>query len=65
MQTYVSPTLFLLWLASPSPDVCLQYQKKTPLIYAAEKGHLIVVKALLEAGADVNARDKVCLFRIR
>ena len=33
---------------------------KTALIMAAEDGHLEVVKALIEAGADVNLRDRVC-----
>jgi ankyrin repeat protein len=29
----------------------------TPLMYAAEGGHLKVMECLLEAGADINARD--------
>lgn len=32
---------------------------RTPLSHAAEKGHLDVVTLLVEAGADLNAVDKV------
>jgi ankyrin repeat protein len=31
----------------------------TAIISAAEKGHLDTVKALIEAGADVHAKDEV------
>ena len=30
----------------------------TPLHYAAEGGHLEIIKALIDAGADVNAADE-------
>ena len=33
---------------------------KTALMMAAEGGHLEVVKALIEAGADVNLHHSVC-----
>ena len=32
----------------------------TALMMAAQGGHLEVVKALIEAGADVKLRDEVC-----
>ena len=50
------------FLASPSHMLCLQDKN---LIKAAEKGHLADVKELLKAGANVDARDKVCLCRIK
>ncbi|AFY89462.1 ankyrin repeat domain-containing protein [Chroococcidiopsis thermalis] len=31
---------------------------KTPLHHASQKGHIAVIKLLLEAGADVNAHDE-------
>ena len=55
------PTPFL---ASPSHMMCLQHDD---LIVAAKMGNLTDVKALLEAGADVNAvnaADNVCVLRI-
>ena len=45
--------------------VCVYYQiGQTPLIAASKDGHLEVVKYLKEAGADINAKDKVsmCVF---
>ena len=33
---------------------------QTALMVAVRGGHLEVVKALIEAGADVNLIDKVC-----
>ena len=34
---------------------------KTPILYAAWKGHHEVVGLLLEAKADLNLQEKVCL----
>ncbi len=34
-------------------------RRNTPMHWAAERGHLSVVKALLRAGADVTAVDRV------
>ena len=34
---------------------------RTPLIQAIAGGHLEVVKTLVYSGADVNAKDKVCV----
>ena len=41
---------------------CVLQSKTTPLIYAAQRGHSTVVDALVKAGADVNAADKVCVL---
>ena len=38
--------------------------KLTALMMAAQNGHLEVVKALIEAGADVNVIVKVCYLVI-
>ena len=41
------------------PDVFMDLQLKgTPLHYASEQGHVPVVMALLDRGADVGARNK-------
>ena len=34
--------------------------EQTAVMMAAQVGHVKVVKALIEAGADVNLRTKVC-----
>ena len=34
--------------------------EQTTLMMAAQGGHVEVVKALIEAGADVNLRKRVC-----
>lgn len=36
---------------------CLKATKKTPLCIASEKGHVEVVRALLDAGATVNQAE--------
>lgn len=33
----------------------------TPLMWAAGRGHVAIVRLLLENGAKVNAGDKVCI----
>ena len=33
----------------------------TALVMAADRGHVVVVQALLKAGADINIHDKVCV----
>ena len=39
-------------------------QQGTPLRYAAFSGHAEVVEALIEAGADIHARDVSILAEI-
>ncbi|KAH6874188.1 ankyrin repeat-containing domain protein, partial [Thelonectria olida] len=34
------------------------YEGRTPLLWAAEKGHEVLVKLLLQYGADVNMMDQ-------
>ena len=36
---------------------------RSPLIEACIQGHLILVKLLLERGADYNLQDVVCMYR--
>ena len=56
--------LFLLWLLSRFPGLCLQ-EKRTALDWAAEKGHLAVVEVLEEAALaakEVSARVRLVSF---
>jgi ankyrin repeat protein len=46
------------WLLQAGADKeALDHEEKTPLMRAAEEGHLETVRVLLEAGADVYAGD--------
>lgn len=45
-------------LMASNCDVLLQIQR-TPLMLAAENGHVFVVEYLVERGANINARNKV------
>jgi hypothetical protein len=46
-------------ILGPHPDAAAARDADgaTPLHYAAESGHREIVRALLDAGADINARD--------
>lgn len=43
-----------------SPNICLESDRRKPpaLVFAARMGSLTVLNVLLQAGADINARDK-------
>ena len=43
----------------PSTSLQLAQAQNTPLLFAAQRGHAIVARLLLDAGADVDARDEV------
>ena len=51
----------VMTLVLHEPKFCLLidlfFSQKTPLIWAAYKGHTDVCRLLLENAADVNARD--------
>lgn len=40
---------------------CLEQEEETALHVASARGHLECVRCLLDAGADANLRNKVCL----
>ena len=42
-----------------SPSPCTSQNGKTALMHAAEEGQTACVTALLDGGAEVNAKDKV------
>ena len=48
----------LTWARAPQKGI-------TSLMFAAINGHAPVVKLLLDAGADKNAKDKVREMRVR
>jgi ankyrin repeat protein len=50
-------TLEAILMPAPSSTFIINYHKKTPLIWAAEQGHIAVVQHLLSVGAEVNASD--------
>ena len=35
-------------------------ERKTALFHAVEKGHILIVKELLDAGANTETTNKVC-----
>ena len=39
----------------------MQWDERTALMLASDGGHLDVVRELLEAQADVNVQDEVCI----
>jgi ankyrin repeat protein len=43
--------------------VCIYQYEKTPLHWAAEKGHGKIVEALVEAKADLCAQDTVSVSK--
>jgi ankyrin repeat protein len=53
----------LLLRAGHSPDAVEKYTGRTPLMYAAEQGHLTVVQTLISGKANVNARIEAKTFR--
>ena len=48
----------------PCDSVNLIQVGKTPLICASLKGHLAIVKLLLEKGANVNICDEVIMYLV-
>ncbi len=51
--------IFFSLTQKANPPHPFQQNGDTALIRAAEYGHLAVVQALLEAGADINIQNKV------
>jgi hypothetical protein len=59
----VIPKLLEIFVRTDSqPPVSCQLSQyaRTPLHYAAEGGHTEVVSLLLDKGANIEAKDKVC-----
>lgn len=48
-------------LIAHGADVDIWAESGTPLIFAVVQGHFAVAQALIDAGADVNVSDLVCL----
>jgi hypothetical protein len=56
-RTPSSPSIYII------QSLLILYQSGlTPLHYAVLKGHEKIVSLFLEAGADIEAVDKVCTF---
>lgn len=49
----------LLLKHGANPNATETALNTTPLHWASYKGHITIIEMLLQAGADVNARDKV------
>ena len=45
-----------------SSHISITQPNRTPLHFAAEKGHTSIVQLLLQAGADVHAKDSVSIY---
>ena len=41
--------------------LCTLQDGASPLLVAAEKGHIDVCRLLIEQGANINSQNKVCI----